>query len=127
MSHIEVLNAIVMVDSGAAAGTIGVISFSKSDHSVGRKLASFLRRSPTDIYGNRVSFQVTSRSSGQNDWYGWKLNNPEDGNVFVQDETQFAELAALHTEWAALVGADTLRTYNDEDVTTSGKSDLPAV
>jgi len=123
MAHVEVLNCIVLIEDGDAAGTIGLITFMKSDHAAGRKLASYLRSAPCDLYGNRVAFQVVKRSAGSNDWLGWKINAPSDGERFVQDEAKFEELAGLHKEWAKLMEAHSDMVVENAPV----PKDLPSV
>lgn len=135
-AYVESLNVAVLVDSGPAKGELAILSLNKSDHYVGKQIASMIQRSGADIFARRIEFTTLDRSDGKNDWLGFKINNPseEQGGVWIAEE-QYEGLKAVHLETKAAYDANIININRDEEVSTpSGGSaggfdgdDLPPV
>ena len=133
-SYVESLNVAVIVDSGEAKGEIAILSFNKSQHFVGRKFATMIRRAKCDIFGRRVSLTITDETDGKNDWHGYALNNPSEemGGVWITED-QYEPLKAMHEETQAAYDSRSI-VINREEESTSGAAaggfesdDLPPV
>lgn len=123
-SYVESLNVAVMVDSGPAKGEIAMISLNKSDHFIGRQIASMIQRSGTDIFARRIEFSTVDRNDGKNDWYGFKINNPseEDGGAWIAED-QYEPLKAMHLETKAAYDANMIVINRDEETGVGGGAD----
>jgi len=134
-SYVESLNVAVIVDSGEAKGEIAILSFNKSQHYVGRKFATMIRRADCDIFGRRVSLTITDETDGNNDWHGYALNNPSEemGGPWITED-QYEPLKAMHEETQAAYDSRSIVINREEESTSAGgetggfvSDDLPPV
>lgn len=135
-SYVESLNVAIMIDSGPAQGEIAIMSLNRSDHYIGRQIASMLEHSDTDIFARRIEFSTIDRSDGKNDWLGVRINNPteEQGGVWIKED-QYESLKKLHIETKAAYDANIIVINRDEEPSGGsgqdqgghGENDLPPV
>lgn len=136
-SYIESLNCAVVIDSGPAKGEIAILSLNKSQHYVGRKLARMVARTDADIFGRRIALSITDETDGNNDWHGFRLNNPSEemGGAWTTAE-QYEQLKAMHLETQAAYDARMIVINRDDENENSGagagaggydEGDLPPV
>lgn len=83
----EVLNVIVLIDSGPLAGSFGVLSFASSGMRDGRKFADRVARlrAGYKCYLQRVALRVAERSDDKNTWWGLDVGDPTDGVLVGED------------------------------------------
>jgi hypothetical protein len=101
----EVMNYIVLIDSGVHAGELAIMSYSIGDLRVGKKLNKLItRRSDkygASIFDNRIQFSTTLRKRNNREWWGWDHDNPSDGSgAMVTDQARHDYLLGLHDEAA---------------------------
>jgi hypothetical protein len=134
-SYVESLNLVTLIDSGPAKGEIAVMSFNKSDHYVGKQIATMITKSETDIFARRIEFSTIDRSDGKNDWFGVKINNPteEQGGVWITED-RVEKLKKLHLEGKRAYESNMIVINRDDEtevgggyIDNSGSDDLPPI
>lgn len=114
--YIEALTFVVIVhDDGPLEATPVVMSFSKSEHKTGSKLAGLAQMRRIHIYGGNYEASTSGRSNDKGEWHGYDIGIPETAPFVTEEQMNayalmHADLKAAHKESRIVVD------YDDEEV-----------
>jgi hypothetical protein len=101
--YTEHLNFLCMVMS--AEGDLeepALLSFARTNHAAGSKLASLIKLRKAPIYGCIFDVFIVPQKNEKGSWYGFEVANPSNGPAFVSDEALFNRYQEIHREMKEL-------------------------
>ena len=118
--YVEHLNFIVAVP-GVEDPVI--LSFQKGDHFAGRAFARLITKRKAPIFSCRYVAVLDLRKNDMGSWYGFDIENPEDGNQWVSAEEN-ETFGTLHAELKELHQSSRLRASYDTPVSADSEPDV---
>jgi hypothetical protein len=128
MRHVQFLNFIVTLVDHPLAGTAILMSFSRAEHSTGSAFASMIKMRKAPLFGCRFKASVRKRQNQLGEWWGLKIENPDE-KPFVQDADTYEAFKQLHMEYAeyhksAKLRADLEGGYEEDEAATTPTDDM---
>ena len=91
-SWIESLNFILHIETGDAAGSQALASWSKASSKFGRRLKGYLQRTGVDLFANRINFHAEKTHNAKGNWFVLSGKSAKPSFVSEADYEKYREM-----------------------------------
>jgi hypothetical protein len=99
-----------------------VLSFSKTNHAIGTKLASLINARKAPLYGCVFEVTIDQTSNDKGNWFKLEVSNPTERPPFVQDQEEYKAFQLMNAEFKKLHEASRIQMQYDEVVETTAEA-----